>query len=188
MAATSDILKTTSPTPEMVLKFGKPTDKFLCPLSINRYIEFLEFRIRDMASNTVVFDVQRPGAEIDWEHRDQNIGDEIRSVAYTFPSDFLRFESVGTTLVFAVCPAGIQKLRMVERHYFKGKLLKSFDFTFGYCIPNSVNTWEAVYELPKLDDKQIKDMIDSPGETLSDSFYFVDDELVMHNKASYTYV
>lgn len=48
-------------------------------------------------------------------------------------------------LVFAVCPEGIKNFRMIERHYFKRKLIKSFDFTFGYCIPNSVNTWESVY-------------------------------------------
>ena len=31
-------------------------------------------------------------------------------------------------------------------------------------------------------------MIANPFETKSDSFYFVDDELIMHNKASYKYV
>lgn len=30
-------------------------------------------------------------------------------------------------------------------------------------------------------------MIDNPFETKSDSFYFVGDELVMHNKAEYDY-
>lgn len=30
-------------------------------------------------------------------------------------------------------------------------------------------------------------MIASPYETKSDSFYFVDDELIMHKKASYAY-
>lgn len=31
-------------------------------------------------------------------------------------------------------------------------------------------------------------MIANPYETQSDSFYFVDDKLIMHNKASYKYV
>lgn len=31
-------------------------------------------------------------------------------------------------------------------------------------------------------------MIAHPFDTKSDSFYFVDDELIMHNKASYKYV
>lgn len=30
-------------------------------------------------------------------------------------------------------------------------------------------------------------MIDMPYETKSDSFYFVDDKLIMHNKADYAY-
>ena len=30
-------------------------------------------------------------------------------------------------------------------------------------------------------------MIDNPFETKSDSFYFVGDQLVMHNKAEYDY-
>lgn len=30
-------------------------------------------------------------------------------------------------------------------------------------------------------------MINNPWETQSDSFYFVNDELVMHNKAKYAY-
>ena len=42
------------------------------------------------------------------------------------------------------------KLRMVERHFFRNKLLKSFDFDFGFCIPKSTNTVEHIYEFPAL--------------------------------------
>jgi GMP-PDE, delta subunit len=31
----------------------------------------------------------------------------------------------------------------------------------------------------------VNEMIDNPYETKSDSFYFVDGKLIMHNKASY---
>jgi len=44
-----------------------------------------------------------------------------------------------------------------------------------------------VYSLPPLEDDLISDMVSSPYETTSDSFYFVGDTLVMHNKASYRY-
>ena len=43
---------------------------------------------------------------------------------------------------------------MIERHYFKEKLLKSFDFNFGFCMPNSKNTCEHIYEFPRLTDKE----------------------------------
>lgn len=76
---------------------------------------------------------------------------------------------------------------MIERHYFRDKLLKSFDFTLGFCMPNSRNTWEVIYTLPELDAETEKAMIDNPYETKSDSFYFVGDKMVMHNKAEYAY-
>ena len=78
--------------------------------------------------------------------------------------------------------------RMIERHYFDGKLIKSFDFKFGFCIPNSVNTWDSLYDVPALPPGLVKEIIEQPYGVTSDSFYFVDDELVIHNKASYKYV
>jgi len=76
---------------------------------------------------------------------------------------------------------------MIERHYFKDRLIKSFDFTFGFCIPNTTNTWETIYEMPTLTKAQETEMIENPFETRSDSFYFVDNELIMHNRAEYAY-
>jgi hypothetical protein len=57
------------------------------------------------------------------------------------------------SLTFSVGPQPLQEFRMIERHYYKDHLLKSFDFTFGYVMPNSVNSWEAIYNVPKLDKK-----------------------------------
>jgi hypothetical protein len=31
----------------------------------------------------------------------------------------------------------------------QGRVVRVYDFTFGFCIPNSVNTWEAIYDVPK---------------------------------------
>lgn len=66
-------------------------------------------------------------------------------------------------------------------------MLKTFDFAFGFCIPNSLNTCEHIYEFPLLDSDLCEEMIKNPFETRSDSFYFVDDRLIMHNKADYAY-
>lgn len=30
------------------------------------------------------------------------------------------------------------------------QLIKSFDFSFGFCIPGSTNSWDSVYSLPPL--------------------------------------
>ena len=39
--------------------------------------------------------------------------------------------------------AQVPSFRMIERHYFKNKLLKCFDFTLGFCMPKSRNCWEV---------------------------------------------
>eukprot|EP00759_Apiculatamorpha_spiralis_P031414 PhF_6_TR3305/c0_g1_i1/m.4660 len=178
-------------SPEDVLKFSRATEGFLCSLSANVYgIEFLSFRIRDMDTNNVVFDVRREatgsGAVAPQLTPEQEIA--VRTIRYEFPAQFLKFRTVGTTLTFAVGPQPVPNFRMIERHYFKDRLVKSFDFNFGFCIPNSVNTWEAIYEMPALSAEEEAEMLSAPFQTKSDSFYFVNDEMVMHNKAEYAYL
>jgi hypothetical protein len=36
------------------------------------------------------------------------------------------------------------------------QLVKSFDFTFGFCIPGSTNTWDSVYSMPPLSEELSK--------------------------------
>jgi hypothetical protein len=98
----------------------------------------------------------------------------------------------------------VPNFRMIERHYFRDRLVQNYDFAFGFCIPNSTNTWEQIYEFPQLEPELSTSprpplpartdgvraeaaMIANPYETKSDSFYFVNDELIMHNKAEYAY-
>lgn len=137
---------------------------------------------------------------------------------YQFTPQFLKLKTVGATIEFLVGPKPINNFRMIERHFFRDRLLKTFDFQFGFCIPNSKNTCEHIYEFPTLPadlgkSRQTKnsnkflneivqrrivilnnvcvfpvsEMIANPFETRSDSFYFVDNQLVMHNKADYAY-
>lgn len=54
----------------------------------------------------------------------------------------------------------VNKFRMIERHFFRDRLLKSFDFEFGFCVPNSRNTCEHIYDFPQL------------SETLSNLFSY----------------
>jgi hypothetical protein len=179
--------------PEEVLAMTKPAPGFLCKLTDNTYgIEFLKFTIRDLASGTVLYDVERrPDAPTPTLAQLANLPPEmemaVRSIRYQFPPQFLRLKTVGAKLVFSVGPQPVPKFRMIERHYFREKLIKSFDFTFGFCIPNSTNSWEAIYDMPKLSPEEEVEIVNHPYQTRSDSFYFVDDVLVMHNKAEYAY-
>ncbi|GFH31822.1 GMP_PDE_delta domain-containing protein [Haematococcus lacustris] len=137
----------------------------------------------------------------------------VRSVRYSFPSDFLKFKTVRTSWVckliwsvdfshvrvclcymrvcrleFKVGDKPLDQFRMIELHYFKDKVVRVYDFTFGFCIPNSVNTWEAIYDVPQYSRSEMMEYISSPFAHKSDSFYFVNNQLIMHNKAEYEYV
>ena len=78
-------------------------------------------------------------------------------------------------------------MEMVERHYFRGKVIRSYDFTFGFIIPNSTNTWEFIYDLPELSAEEMAEIIAAPWEVKSDSFLLADGKLIIHNRAIYNY-
>lgn len=180
-----------SVSPEDVSSLSRPTDGFLCALSDNRFnIDFLSFTISDYDTKNVIFEVGKDSpAPQDMTLDFSTPGEDMyRKIKYNFSEDVLRLPFIQTSLVFSVGDQEVHEFRMIERHYFRNQLVKSFDFEFGFCIPGSVNTWDAVYSVPPLSDDLIDDMIANPFETQSDSFYFVDNKLIMHNKASYKYI
>ena len=184
-----------SPSSDEVLTYTAPTEHYCCPLVANTYgIEFEFFRVRDHDTGQVLFEVAKDpnSPPIDWASIPPEMEDQVRCISYDFGSDFLALPAIATELQFSVGPTPLHSFRMIERHYFRDFLIKSFDFTFGFCIPNSTNTWEAIYDVPELPQELVEDMIANPWETQSDSFYFVVDEhgyetMVMHNKAKYAY-
>lgn len=72
---------------------------------------------------------------------------------YVFPKLFVVYIF---RVEFTVGPKPVENFQMIERHYFNGQLMKSFDFTFGFCMPNSKNTCEHIYEFPKIPEDQSK--------------------------------
>eukprot|EP00919_Chromeraceae_sp_WS-2016_P018269 GHVR01043448.1.p1 GENE.GHVR01043448.1~~GHVR01043448.1.p1 ORF type:complete len:189 (+),score=20.02 GHVR01043448.1:107-673(+) len=173
--------------PEDVAVYSKPTVDFLCPLSANIYgIEFVSFKIRDVESRTTLLEVNKDPVNLSAEALQQS-PDIGRMIRYNFGPDFLRLTTIGTTLEFTVGDQPVKYFRMIERHYFRDKLIKSFDFVMPFCMPNTINSWEVIYDMPKLSNTEIADMIASPWESKSDSFYFVEDKMIMHNKAEYSF-
>ena len=88
------------------------------------------------------------------QDNDNDISDEddpsIRVIKYHLGPDFLKLRTVGLTLNFGIGPQAINKMEMVERHYFRGKVIRSYEFMFGFVIPGSTNSWEFIYDLPEL--------------------------------------
>ncbi|XP_068419080.1 protein unc-119 homolog B [Eschrichtius robustus] len=184
--------------PEHVLRLSRVTENYLCKPEDNVYsIDFTRFKIRDLETGTVLFEIAKPCVsdqeeEEEEEEEEAAAGGDVdvsagRFVRYQFTPAFLRLRTVGATVEFTVGDKPVSNFRMIERHYFRERLLKNFDFDFGFCIPSSRNTCEHIYEFPQLSEDVIRLMIENPYETRSDSFYFVDNKLIMHNKADYAY-
>lgn len=172
-------------TPDDVMKLNKITDGYLCKKSDNIYeIDFVKFKLRDIESNSTLFEVCKPDSlEIDLTDGD----DSSRFIRYNFAAEFLRLKKLGATVEFTVGKKPVNKFLMIERHYFGETLLKSFDFEFGFCVPNSRNTMEHIYDFPSLSESMIEKLIQNPYLCKSDTFYFADNRLIMHNKADYSY-
>ncbi|XP_007936418.1 protein unc-119 homolog B [Orycteropus afer afer] len=186
-----ELLALDSIRPEHVLSLSRVTENYLCKPEDNIYsIDFTRFKIRDLETGTVLFEIAKPCVS-DQEEEEEEGGDVDvsagRFVRYQFTPAFLRLRTVGATVEFTVGEKPVSNFRMIERHYFRERLLKNFDFDFGFCIPSSRNTCEHIYEFPQLSEDVIRLMIEHPYETRSDSFYFVDNKLIMHNKADYAY-
>jgi len=184
-------------TPEEVLSLSKPTRNYLCPKSANVFgIEFTKFRVRDLSSSSehdgpgpILIDIQKPDNYIETEE-EKNDEKSGRFVRYHLHSQFLNLKNLGAQITFTVGNAhkAPKDFRMIERHYFKDQLIQSFNFNLGAAlIPNSTNTIEHIYEVPDIKENLKNEMIDFPWETKSDSFYFVEGRLIMHNKAEYAY-
>ncbi|CAJ1431573.1 unnamed protein product [Effrenium voratum] len=175
-------------SPDYVNLLPAPTDGFLCELEHNVYnIQFVNFKIRclDEGNHRVVFDL---GAGDLPSPPPPDVGeDACRFIRYHFGPEFLEIQNIGTTLEFTNGDYEVQNFRMIERHYFRDQLITSYDFTMPFVIPNTRNTWEMIYTKPELSEEWKEALRSSPWEARSDSFYFVDGRLIMHNRAEYNY-
>lgn len=153
----------------------------MCGTEANEYdIDFTRFRIRDTETGRVLFEVTKPSAHepptivspgsgedgltgIPCPEEDPN---SCRFVRYQFPAEFLQLKTVGATIEFTVGKKPIQRFRMIERHFFRDVHLKTFDFEFGFCIPNSTNSCEHIYEFPAISEQMSKDLVCNPWRVL----------------------
>jgi hypothetical protein len=90
-------------------------------------------------------------------------------------------------MFFSIGPKPINNMEMIERHYFRGRCIREFSFKFGFVIPNSTNSWEFIYDLPNLSDEEKDQITQAPWEVKSDSFYFANGVLMLHNRCEYNY-
>jgi hypothetical protein len=178
-------MESAKPNPVYIRTLTAPTLGFLCTLRDNIYdIKFGAFRIRDMNSGITLIDVRE--GDLDTEITD-DMDPSTRLLKYHFGPDFLNLKTIGLQVEFKIGDKPVPNFQMIERHYFRDKCIKSFEFKFGFCMPNTTNTLEMIYDLPQLIAEEKQAMIEAPWETKSDTFFFVEDKLVIHNRAEYNY-
>ena len=113
---------------------------------------------------------------------------ENRTIPYNFGPAFLDLQVISLSIEFYYMGSEpLNDLQLIEKHWFRKRLLSTFEFKFPTCIPNSKNEVEFVYELPKFTEEEKKVLSENPWETISDSFFFAKGQLLIHNRAAYNY-
>lgn len=92
-------------TPDDVLRLNKITDTYLCSPEANIYdIDFTRFKIRDLETGTVLFEIAKPPTDfgVDNEGAEDASEDALdpnagRFVRYQFTPQFLKLKTVGAT-------------------------------------------------------------------------------------------
>eukprot|EP00440_Ansanella_granifera_P071195 gb/GFBE01077269.1/.p1 GENE.gb/GFBE01077269.1/~~gb/GFBE01077269.1/.p1 ORF type:complete len:188 (+),score=48.63 gb/GFBE01077269.1/:1-564(+) len=177
-------------TPDYVNQLTAPVEGFYCNLEDNVYeIQFVDFKIRALDEGREAMLVDLAAGFVPSPPPEHIIGtpDQNRFIRYHFGPGLLDYDTIGTTLEFTNGPYEVRNFRMIERHYFRDQLITSYDFTMPFVIPNTRNTWEMIYSKPQLTQEWKDALISAPWEAKSDSFYFVEDRLIMHNRAEYNY-
>ena len=182
---------------ENALSLKIPTTSFMCQLKDNKYaLQFLKFEIKDHETGEMYYEhEQDPLAnsemlinDDDYDPEVLKVFDSMRMINYTFSKAFLTSKEISSLLVFKVGDSPVSNLTIVDHFFFKNKLIKSFQFNFPFCAPNATNEWEYVYQFPKIEEAMKEEMLACPAETKSETFFFVDQKIVLHNKADYKFV
>ena len=188
--------QTDSITLEQAKDMKQRPQGFLCKIKANRFaLQFLHFTLKDPETENVFHDMDFE------EHKNEEllidddqyppemlaVFDEMRYIHYEFPISFLKAKVLSCTLKFKVGDLPVKNLTMIENHYFKDQRIAHYEFKLPFCPPNTKNTAEYIYEVPELDEKIIQEISTKGLSTLSDTFFFANGELIMHNKAEYSF-
>ena len=170
-------------TIEQVLKMEKPTDHFILTIEDNTPgVRFNGFKLRNMETSEVYHEYYPNDIyELDYfaDHE----------LEYAFSNKLIsKVKTIGSTLNLVVGNQVVKNLVLIERHYVEGKLAANYQFKFPLFMPNSQNSIEFIYNIPKLADDVVKKIENNNDvNARSDTFIFVEGKLVIHRRAKYVY-
>lgn len=169
---------------------------FLCKIKANRYaLQFLHFTLKNPETGKVFYDAafeEHSNEELlidddQFPPETLSVFDEMRYIHYEFPLNFLQSKVLSCALSFKVGNLPVKNLTLIENHYFKDQKIASYEFKLPFCPPNTRNNAEYIYEVPALAENVVTEIREKGLNTYSDTFFFVDGELIMHNKAEYSF-
>ena len=67
---------------------------------------------------------------------------------YEFGVSFFRLECFGISLKLQSGDQPFAEVRLIENYFYGKEKLKSFQFAYGRLAPNTVTTWDLVYDMP----------------------------------------
>uniref|UniRef100_A0A8C5MB08 GMP phosphodiesterase delta subunit domain-containing protein n=1 Tax=Leptobrachium leishanense TaxID=445787 RepID=A0A8C5MB08_9ANUR len=113
---------TASPVTEQeLLSLNELRPEHVLGLKDNIYgIDFTRFKIWDLDTSSILFDISKPCTE---QEDDDDDGGQLnvsagRFVRYQFTPAFLWLRRVGATVEFAIGEKPLKSFRMIERHFF----------------------------------------------------------------------
>lgn len=123
----------------------------------------------------------------DYTSQELEIFNEMRKKTYNFPGSFFDSKLISTFLKYKVGDEEVKNMVLVENHFYKDTKIASFKFEFPFSAPNSINTWEYIYDVPKIKNEFIEELVAGNAVNTSDTFFFVDGILILHNKSEYQF-
>ncbi|KAG3280584.1 hypothetical protein H1C71_007552, partial [Ictidomys tridecemlineatus] len=117
-------------------------------------IDFTRFRIRDLETWTVLFEMAKPCVSDQEEEEEEEEGGEGDVTAG-------RCVRRQFTPAFPLGDKPVSNFPETEGHYFRGRLRENSDLGFGFGIPRSRNTCERIHEFPQPSEDVIRLMIEN---------------------------
>ena len=158
-------------------------EDYLCSFAANTYgIQFVSFTIQDKASGFVYFHVgpqaPLPDSALNFE--------EPRKIKYRFNPAILRAASLNTILKFNATHE-LPNFTLIEKHFVGEKHFATYRSEMdGPLEAGKMYTQEMTYK-NEMSESLIREAIQHSWSHKVEALYFVNNKLVMHNKAVYLY-
>lgn len=162
-----------------IISINKETLSFLTTHKSNndRVISFYDLILYDEYSDEKIFSFQN--TEEDFFYYRNNI------IKHVIPIKIWRKQRIMAFIKIKTYSKWVKNLVFIENHYINKKLVAQYHFNIKWLLPFSTNQIIYMY------DNHEKEYINEQTYTVkafSDTFIWVDNELVEHRRAEYTYI